>query len=125
MTVRRMLVPTIFALLLSLVISSGEGVRLFPIPVADGAVSSNSEALSSSTLQSYQYATRMSGSSSKQSNATSYKGKHGSGAVVSTARSTELNVSATFLLSSSFDHLEVREDAGFRNSNHSRGPPTC
>ena len=87
MGVRKTTRFAIFSLLLSLIISSGEGVRLFPIASEAVPVSeAESQAVGKSTAQRYQYAARWLGSPLKQSKASSAKGKNSSGAFAVPAR---------------------------------------
>ncbi len=122
---RRLTVLAILLLLVALSVSSGEGLRLFPIPVANAAAENKSGGeISSSDLQTYQYGARCIGTSADRGS--TGKSKHqrdrsaaGSFLEAFTAPVLALSPSQTSLFYNSTPILSP----GSRAIPDSRGPP--
>ena len=118
---------SVLALLLSLMLSSGEGIRLFPIPAANGtAAEVHSGTFSQSSKHRYQYAARSSASPLKQGNSGSFKTKirHGAGTWAGSARLTEALFPLFHTsLRAAFEWQDLRARTGTRNRPNGRAPP--
>ncbi len=124
MTVGNATRMAIISLLLSLVFSSGEGLRLFPIPVkADASVGADSGSISSSAVVRYEFAARRAASPAKQGNAGNLKlGGPGSvGPAFSLAPETSFLGSAA---RGKFEWAHVNRRHGFQSRHRNRGPPS-
>ena len=120
----------ILSLLLSLVLSSGEGIRLFPIPVSsDTGSEAHSETITSSGIKRYNYAARWFGSLLKQGGtalAKSKQSRNDAKAFAGSATYAELETPFPAPLSSdSFEWVGPDGRSGVDSHSRSRGPPDC
>ena len=125
MTHRNLCSSIVLTLLLSLVLSGGEGIRLFPIPVSNGASSESSpETISSSAVHHYHYAVRGSGLQSKQGGTARIKAKDQLAAFASATPWASLDIpSIVRSRSDNFGFADLRDRIGFLANSRSRGPP--
>lgn len=115
----------LISLLFSLVLSSGEGIRLLPIPDGTFATAS-SQSVSTSSTQRYQYAARWFSSPTKQSNSTNLKNKHEHVADAGPSLYADLEHSRSLtLLSDGFEWLGLHYRSGNQSLDRGRGPPFC
>lgn len=122
---RRLTVLAIFLLLVALSVSSGEGLRLFPIPVANAAVENKSGVeISSSDQQTYQYGARCIGTSADRGSSGKAKfQKHGAAAGDFPHLLKEAALVPRSFVTSLFFHRIHLPSAGSLAVPDGRGPP--
>lgn len=127
MNIRNATRLAILSLLMSLVLSSGEGIRLFPIPViSESGSEAHSQTVTSSGATRYQYAARRFGSLLKYGGSSAAKSKNDTRALAGPAAPAELEPSfPASIPSSSFEWFGLDDRDGVRGRSRSRGPPSC
>ncbi|MGD9562661.1 MAG: hypothetical protein AB7F88_11205 [Pyrinomonadaceae bacterium] len=118
---------TKLVLLLSLVVSCGEGISLFPFPAIDRNVSeAGSHSISPSAKQRYHYAARRLGSPTKLGNGTTAKSRHDAGVIAGPAAGAEPELAlAGPFRADKFDWPALHGLSGALTRYRSRGPPNC